>query len=283
VFKFITRRHFLINLLAAILLVFGLILLFLWSLGRLTSHGAYEKVPDVRNKLKPEGIKMLEAKGFAVQIQDSLYIDSLPPFAIIRQSPDAEMMVKSHRTIFLTVNRSQPPTVEMPNMVGFSFRNAEMYLKQLGFKLGDTTRKPDIAKDAILEQRYKGNIIKAGTKIFMGSTISLVLGNGLGDDEFNVPELVGSTYREVKETLKGYNLNLGALVIDPDVRDTASAFVYKQNPPRTTTREDVTNTNKIREGQAVDLWLSRIRKVVQADEPKEADKADKKEQQEDNK
>jgi len=266
VFKFITRRHFLINFLAAIALVIGLMFLFLWSLGFITNHGAFEKVPGVKGRLLAEAIKSLEIKGFKVEVQDSLYIDSLPPFAVIKQSPEADMMVKSNRTIYLTINRSQPPLVEMPNMVGFSFRNAEMYLKQLGLKLGDTTRKPDIARDAVMEQLYMGGQIRAGTKIFAGSTISFVLGSGLGEEEFKVPSIIGLTFKEARDLLKSMNLNVAGLVPDPDVKDTANAFVWKQSPTVTTEMGDgAIQTNMIRAGQGVDMWLSKIRKEMPKD------------------
>ena len=261
VFKFLTRQHFLVNLLAAVLFVAALILFFLWSLGFITKHGAFEKVPSVAGKSLTEATKILEAKGFRIEVQDSLYVDGTAPFAILRQSPEADMLVKTNRTIYLTINRSQPPLVEMPNMVGFSFRNAEMYLKQLGLKLGDTTRKPDIAKDAVLSQMYNGQEIKAGTQIFMGSTVSFVLGSGLGDDEFDVPNIVGMKYAEAVLALRAMNLNPGSVIAD-GVKDTLNGYVYKQIPAITTTVRNLNDTtqtytqkNKIREGQSIDLFI----------------------------
>lgn len=265
-FKFITRRHFLLNFLAAAALVIGLMFLFLWSLGFITNHGDFEKVPGVRGKLLAEATKILEGKGFKVEVQDSLYIDSIPPFAVIKQSPESDMLVKSNRTVYLTVNRSQPPLVEMPNMVGFSFRNAEMYLKQLGLRLGDTTRIPDIARDAVKEQVYKGQQIKGGTKIFMGSTISFVLGGGLGEEEFKVPSLTGLSFREAMILLRGVNLDVSGMVVDPDVKDTSTAYVYKQMPDVTTDVGDgVIQVNRIRAGQGIAIWLSKNMKALPND------------------
>jgi beta-lactam-binding protein with PASTA domain len=144
----------------------------------------------------------------------------------------------------------------MPNLVGFSIRNAEMYLKNLGLNIGDTTFRPDIAKNAVLEQLYNGAPIQAGTKIFMGSSISFVLGDGIGNTELNVPDLVGKTYAEAKAYLNSISINM-TIVPDIDVKDTANAFVYRQNPEEF--NEPVTGQkfhNKIKAGQSVDLWLS---------------------------
>ncbi len=255
-FKFITKQHFIVNLIAAIALVALLMYGFLQMLGVITHHGAFEKVPSVTGMPLTKAIQILQEKGFEVEVQDSVYIDSIAPLNTVRQSPLADAMVKSNRTIYLTVNRSQPPQVDMPNLVGFSFRNAQMYLAQLGLKLGDTTRRPDIAKDAVLEQTFNGQPIGVGAKVFMGSTIGFVLGDGLGENEFPVPNLLGMTFAQAKAALKGMNLNIGGIVAT-GVKDTASAFIYKQYPMvRTEVSENVYQTNTVREGQGIDIYLS---------------------------
>lgn len=249
-------------MIAAIALVVLLMVGFLYMLGFITHHGAYEKVPSVTGMPLTKAIKALEDKGFEVQIQDSVYIDSIAPLNTVRQSPVADAMVKSNRTIYLTVNRSQPPQVEMPNLVGFSFRNAQMYLLQLGLKLGDTTRRPDIAKDAVLEQSFNGKPIGAGATVFMGSTINFILGDGLGDNEFTVPNLIGMTFAQAKATLKSMNLNIGG-VVATGVKDTANAFIFKQYPMvRTEVSTGVFQTNTVREGQGVDLYISVVMPAI---------------------
>jgi beta-lactam-binding protein with PASTA domain len=176
--------------------------------------------------------------------------------------PFGDEMVKARRTIYLTVNRSQPPLIEMPNLVGLSFRNAELYLRQMGLKLGDTLRKPDIAKDAVLEQLYNGVAIRPGTKIFQGSTIGFVLGSGIGLDEIEVPMLIGLTFGEVQTMLSGMGLQSGALIIDTDVKDTAQAFIYKQSPSvREQLPDGTIQKNRIRPGQSIDLWLGTTKVV----------------------
>lgn len=261
-FKFITRRHFLVNLLVAILLFFVLVYVFLWTLGSITRHGEYEKVPIVTGKLMQDAVKILEDRGFSVFIQDSVWKEDLPPLTVIRQSPDADQMVKVRRQVYLTVNRSQPPLIDVPNLVGLSFRNAEVYIKQLGLKIGDTTRKPDIAKDAVLEQLYNGKPIGPGTRLFQGSTIDFVLGSGIGSNEFEVPDLRGLTLTEAKALLNNLGLNIAGVLPDQDVHDTANAFIYKQLPEKSITLpEGFVQKNKIHAGQSMDVWLSLAKPV----------------------
>ncbi|MCU0388454.1 MAG: PASTA domain-containing protein [Chitinophagaceae bacterium] len=255
-FSFITRQHFLVNLLVAIALFLGIIFGFLSILKIITRHNQYEKVPAVAGKSYEEAVQILEDKGFNVEIQDSVWKPEIPPLQVISQSPAPDQLVKSHRLIFLTVNKSQPPVVEMPNLVGFSFRNALLYMDQLGLKLGDTTRKPDIARDAVLEQLYNGQDIRPGTRIFQGSTISFVLGSGLGEEESSVPDLYGMTFSEARIMLQTMGLNIGAIIADSDVKDTANGYIYRQYPQVATRLPDGAKImNRIRVGQSIDLWL----------------------------
>jgi beta-lactam-binding protein with PASTA domain len=260
VFKFITRQSLLVNIIAAVALLLILLLGTLWMLGFITNHGQYEKVPNVTGLALSKATEALESKGFSVEIQDSVWDPMQQPQVVLKQMPFGEDLVKAKRTIYLTVNRSQPPLIEMPNLVGLSFRNAELYLRQMGLRLGDTLRKPDIAKDAVLEQLYNGVAIRPGTKIFQGSTVGFVLGSGIGSDEIVVPTLVGLTFSEVQSMLSSMGLQSGALIVDADVKDTAQAFVYKQNPSVSEQLPDGTmQKNRIRPGQSIDLWLGTTR------------------------
>lgn len=255
-FTFITHKPLWINVLVAIVVTVLFVLIFFGSLDYLTKHSQYQKVPFIVGKNVDAARKLLEDKGFEVEIQDSLYIDTVPKLAVIKQSPAGDATVKVNRTIYLTINRAQPPLVEMPNLVGFSIRNAQMYLENLGLHLGDTSFRPDIAKNAVLEQIYNRQPIKSGTKIFMGSTISFVLGNGVGTLEMVVPDLMGKKYSQVKSMLRSLDLNFTP-VFDPDVADTPGSFVTRQNPQKyTLSANGDKRLNRIKPGQTIDMWLS---------------------------
>jgi eukaryotic-like serine/threonine-protein kinase len=251
-FKFITHRPLWINIIAGVLLALGIFSVFILSLNWITGHGKSATVPSVAGKKYEDAKQILKKAGFDYDIQDSIYVDTLPPLTVIKQIPDADEVVKSSRTVYLIINRSIPPLVEMPNLVGYSYRNAEMVLKNMDIKIGDTTFKPDFAKNAILEQLYNGSVIAPGTKIRKGSTISLVMGDGVGKRDFVVPVITGRTFREVKEMLEQAGLGIGAIVADANVTDTLNAFIYKQNPERF---DDEKHIQRIRSGQLMDVWL----------------------------
>ena len=258
-FRYITNRPLWVNILVGIGIVIAVFVVFVFSLNRITHHGEAKSVPSVTGKRLSEIQPLLEKEGFNLVIQDSVYYDSLPPSMVIRQVPEADDVVKINRTIYVTINRTVPPDVPMPNLIGYSFRNAEMILKNMGLRLGDTTFKPDFAKNSVLEQLYKGQSISTGTKIKMGSTISLVIGSGIGNADMAVPKLIGLTYDEAKILLETNGLIVGSVIPDPLVKDTANAFIYKQSPLSRT--EDGFQV-RIRPGQMIDVWLSVEKPVV---------------------
>jgi len=265
VFKFITHRPLWVNIVVGLLLAIVIFAVFLLSLKWMTHHGRSATVPNVAGKNYEEARKILKKAGFDVEVQDSIYADTLKPLSVIKQIPEADEVVKSNRTVYLLISRAVPPLVEMPNLVGYSFRNAEMVLSNMDLKIGDTSFKPDFARNAVLEQLYNGSSINPGTKIRKGSVISLVLGDGVGKREFAVPVITGMQFCEVKRLLEESGIVIGAIVSDANISDTCSAWIYKQNPERF---DDEKKLNHIRSGQTMDVWL-------QLDKPARKDSSDK--------
>ena len=255
-FGYLTRQPFWVNLLAALVLVFLIGFLFLQSLSWFTNHGAYLKVPPVKGQNVDNAIKILESKGFDVVIQDSVYFDSIPRYSVIKQLPEPDATVKVNRTVFLTINRAIPPAVTMPKLEGLSFRFAYDMLQRNHLKLGDTIYRPDFMKGSILEQQYNGGRITAGTKIPWGARINLIIGGGLQLEQVMVPDLVGMTFTDARALLETKGITLASVISMSTVKDTAAAFVYKQNPQRFDI--DKVTPLYIRPGQTMDLWLSPI-------------------------
>ena len=273
-FKFVTKRPLWFNILVGIGLMAAIFFVFMLSLNWITHHGIAKTVPSVTGKKLSDATTFLEDKGFDVLVQDSVYYDSLPPAVIIRQVPEADAVVKVNRTVYVTVNRSVPPEVDMPNLIGYSYRNAEMVLSNMGLRIGDTTYKADFAKNSILEQLYNGQSIRPGTKIRMGSAVSLVIGNGIGSEDIAVPKLVGLTFSEAKILLDANGLILGSAVPDPMVKDEDNAYVYKQSPD---IKDPQGRRYRIRPGQMIDVWLSVEKPVTDSTttEPPAANEPDK--------
>jgi len=259
VFRFIARQSFFVNLLAALVLMFVVALIFFQSLGWITNHGKYLKVPSVTGMEVDSAIQLLEKAGFEVIITDSLYNDSIPLNTVKKQLPDAEATVKVNRTVFLNINPATLPLINMPKLEGLSYRFAVDLLKKSNLKLGDTTMRPDFMKGSVLEQQYKGSKIESGTKIRWGSSVDLVIGGGLEAQPIPVPDLKGLTVAEATATLKEKGILLAAILTSGSVTDTLNAFVYKQNPEVF----DYSNAPiYIKPGQTMDIWIQVERPVI---------------------
>lgn len=245
---FIKSKTFLYSL-GIMVLVIGISFFMLYNwLNTYTHHGESITVPDVRGLSEEKLARFIEDKHLRYKIVDSLFEDSKAPGSVIEQDPKPDSKVKENRTIYLTVNSSRPPKVKMPDLVDVSFRQAEAILQTFGLRVGQTIYKPDLAKNAVLAQLYKGHAISPNTEIYKGSAIDLVLGDGLGNSEVPVPNLVSLTRGEAMFVLKGSSLNIGTITFDPGVKNEEDAKVYRQYP-------EAGGNSTIKQGEAVDIFL----------------------------
>ena len=243
----------LVGLLTAIVMI----LLFFASLGWITGHGKYEKVPEIVGMNVNKAKIVLEQKGFKVIISDTVYSQSAPGLSITKQTPEGSALVKYGRAIYLSINSAVPPNIDMPSLIWFSYKSAEIYLTTMGLKMGDTTYRQDKAKNSVLEQLFNGQPIKQGTRIPKGSTISFVLGSGFGDTQIPVPDLVGLTLAEAKQLLSTLNVGVETIIGLDEIKDSATSYVTRQNPSIfRDSLPGIKTINKIRPGSTVDLYIS---------------------------
>ncbi|MBS1743781.1 MAG: PASTA domain-containing protein [Bacteroidetes bacterium] len=257
-FKFITNRPFWVNLLVAIGVALIILFIFLQLLGVITKHGQYLTVPSVLGKDTKSAISLLESKGFEVEIQDSVYIDTAKMGTVLKQLPDPNSTVKVNRTVFLTINRVTLPMIDMPALKGKTVNFAIEILNRSHLVLGDTVYKPDFMRGSVLSQSYNGKEIESGAKLPWGSKVDLVIGSGLNQEYITVPSLLGLTLSEAKIVIEQNSLILGAVIVEQGVSDTANAFVYQQSPPKYNSDKELV---KIKSGQIMDLWVSKINKA----------------------
>lgn len=195
--KFLFTKSFLKQLGLAIVALFILSFLVLWWLKFTTNHGQKIEVPDLAKMTIPEAETALEELDLRYEVMDSTnYNPAYPYKTVIEQIPKAGKFVKEDRKIYLSLNRSGYPMMDIPLVVGKTMRQAEPTLKAVGFMIGKISYRKYIAKDEVLEIRHKGQKLKAGDKLQKTSVIDVVLGDGKGglnrnaieeaEDELNV-------------------------------------------------------------------------------------------------
>lgn len=247
--EYLKTKSFKNNLIGAILTVVGLLLAAFFALRVYTKHGEGLNVPNLKGLSFENAKTKLEEMGLRYEI-DSVYMADQEPGIVLDQDPNSGTFVKDNRTIYLTVNTARAPKIKFPEIEFKSLREAEAILESFGLKLGDTTYKPDVSKDVVLQASFGGQTIKAGDILPKGSRIDLVLGDGRGNGEVDIPELTGLTKDEAVFSLKGSNLSLGSIIYEGDITDTANAIIIKQDPTPTD------SVSKVSIGTRINITLS---------------------------
>lgn len=235
-------RHVGLALLITLILIFVAGRVLRWY----THHGDTILVPNLTGLTMAELQDKQILDDFHVIVVDSIYDLEKKKGSIAFQDPPATSVVKRGRTIYLTLVATLREQVRMPNMTDMTLRQATAVLETYGLKTGAVDYIPDIAKNAVLKQRYKGRLIEAGTWIEKGSRIDLVVGQGTGGGEVHVPFLLGKKRGEAIETIRNSFFVTGKEVFE-DGRDTLSARVYKQSP-------SYTSRGTHKPGESIDLW-----------------------------
>lgn len=235
----------------------------------ITRHNQEFEVPSFINMTVEEAEAVARQYELRLEVTDSVYINRMAPGAIFRQNPEAASKVKKNRRILLTINANQPKLVKMPELVGYSLRQAQSELVSNQLSLGKLIYVKDIATNNVLGQLYKGRAIAEGEKIPSESVIDLKLGINETDSTTYIPEIRGIPYRLVREKLAENSLNLSKALFDESVTnyaDSLSAWVYRQVPAPS---DSVT----VRLGTGVTVYLSKVK------EPEVPEKEDETQQE----
>lgn len=228
---YIKTKDFRKTILLAIGSVIAVVLIAFFSLSFYTNHGTGIPVPKLKGMSADNAISMLENQGFDYRV-DSVYKVDVAPGTIIEQDPDPGTLVKENRIIYLTMVSTQAPIVSLPDVEQQLFISASGTLKNYGLKF-DTVYRPDIARDMVLEIRYEGRIIKPGEKIPKGSKLELILGDGKGASELEVPDLINQDLDAAKFVIRTSGLTLGTIEYQGAITDSNNVIVVSQYPMKT--------------------------------------------------
>lgn len=244
---YLKTKSFRNTFLAAIGSILLLLFIAYFSLDYYTRHGSGAPVPALKGLSVDRAIQTLADQGFGYHI-DSVYVPDEPPGTIVEQDPDAGTNVKANRIIYLTMVTRLAPPVQLPDLSDQNYMEAVATLSNFGLKVGDTTTKPDIANH-ILEVHYAGQTIKPGTKLPKGSSVDLIIGNGAGASEVDVPDLLNQDLDAAKFAIKGAGLTVGTITYEGTITDSSNVVVTSQNPM------NVDSTSKVSLGTRINLTV----------------------------
>jgi len=246
--KSFTFSKFLKNVLimAGIGIVFVLFFFYIY-LPSSTNHNETITVPELIGLTYEDLDEFVIKRDLRYEIvEDSGYSESAAPLSILSQNPKPGSKVKMNRKIYIALNAKVPPKVKMPNLINTDVQNAEDILNTNGLKLGSLTYEPNLANNAVLAQTINGKPIDAGTSIFKGSSIDLVIGDGEGVQRFLTPDFIGKTLDDVKFQINASKLKLDVINFIK-VDSVAENTIYKQLPPA---------GSMIRSGSLIEIWVN---------------------------
>ena len=211
-----------------------------------TNHGQSINVPKLQGMKLANLDDYLGDRDLRVEVSDCVFVAGQEPLTVISQYPKEGANVKEGRKIYVTITAERAPLIHMPKITDLSLHSAEMQLKQVGLMKGQLIFKPDLAENTVLEQQFNGKKIEPGTLIPKGSMVDLVVGNGIGSSQIEIPDVVGKPFDEAELIIKGSLLELGTVIYDEKSTKPAGTII-RQNP---------TADGKTLEGSFVDLWIS---------------------------
>ncbi|RZF59398.1 PASTA domain-containing protein [Sphingobacterium corticibacterium] len=220
------------NLIGAMIALALLFLGVYFGLQWYTKHGVSIEVPQVKGLHIDDAIQTLEKADLEYSI-DYVYQMDAKPGLVMEQDPDPKSQVKTGRTIYLTIITETPPEVAFPDIIDKTFIEASAILRNQSLKIADTVYVADIARDVVLDVKFGGQPLKAGRPIPKGSQITLVLGNGQGADDIEVPNLIGLSLPEARFALSGVGLSLGNITYSGVITDSLSSTIVFQQPDTT--------------------------------------------------
>lgn len=221
------------HLLAALILVVVMIAGAMVFLDVATKHNQELTVPDLSNMSVEEADSVAALNDMVIDVTDSVFVKRMKRGAVYRQNPAPGSKVKSGRRIALTINAVNAKKITMPNLVGFSMRQAKAELLSRGLTLGKLIYVQDMATNNVLRQLHDNLEIEPGSMIESESVIDLVVGLNGRDFVTYVPDVSGLKCMSAVDAVHDHSLNVKNLRFDKSVKDyddSLNAMVYRQTP-----------------------------------------------------
>ena len=225
----------LINLGLGILFYFIVIFSTIKYLDVYSNHGEEIAVPNLVGKKSSVAKMHLEDMGLSYEILDSIYDPSLPNGIVKQQMIEptsiSKVKVKENRIIGLRLSKKTELT-EMPDLVFKHVDFAQGILENRGFSSRIQYKPTKEANGSVLDQKYNGKSITNGTRIPIGSEITLIVGQNEVGVLVELPNVVGMNYQDAISLLGSKGLeSISTICNDCEtLQDTLSAVVFGQSP-----------------------------------------------------
>lgn len=233
-----------LSIIISVILVFFFAFFFLY-LPWTTNHGESIAVPNLKGLSIDAAEDLLDANNLDYEISDSVFVSGVPALSILANYPKSGALVKSGRKIYLTVVAESAPMVKVPNIIGRSTSSAENQLLSAGLVSAGEELIPAIEENTVLKIKLGDRELQQGEEIPKGSRLTLVVGDGYGNQRIDMPNVVGMDYDEADILLTGLGLIVGNVTYETSTKPEGA--VISQSP---------SSGEKIKIGAPVNLKVS---------------------------
>jgi serine/threonine-protein kinase len=164
------------------------------------------EVPDVRGMTIEEATDALDQVGLKISEGDLVYSSEYELGEVVSSDPAPGSMAKSHSTVEVNICKgAEAGTV--PDLTGKTLEQARELIKKYGFKLGNVeTEASSEPKDTVIDQDPKG-----GAETTPGDYINIVVSDGTGKEEAEVPYLIGKDLETAKQLITDAGFTVGEI------------------------------------------------------------------------
>src|SRR5258706_830756 len=171
-------------------------------------HGIGQvEVPDIRNLTLDQAEQALRGAGLHLSRDGERFDPAVPRGFILTQDPGPGIPVRGRRRVSVVVSLGEEFS-SVPELSGESQRSAEQLIRGAGLRLGAIARAPS---EDVGEGLVVGSDPGPESVLPQGSSVSLLISTGAGEESFVMPDLLGREIVGVRRQLEA----LGFRVLTP--------------------------------------------------------------------
>jgi len=213
-----------------------------------TRHGQEISVPDLTNLFYEDAREQLQQMGLEIVEEAKKFdVNNIFPIGVVMtQNPKPDSKVKKGRRIYVIVSKGEP-SIEMPDLVKRSERNAIFMLKNKGLQLGEISYDfSDIFPAGVVANQN----IPPKTELKAGMFVDLTVSLGRFPEKFIVPDIVNRNLEDARKIIVGAGLTLGSISFE--LRDDLL--------PETVITQSIDANLEVTQGDTINLIVSKMPK-----------------------
>ncbi|MFF3943322.1 Stk1 family PASTA domain-containing Ser/Thr kinase [Streptomyces sp. NPDC001902] len=195
-------------------------------------------VPQFVGDTKSEAQDRASNGGITITFGEAMFCADQPKDHVCQQSAEADSKIPKDQSVTLQLSKGAEK-IEVPDVTGDSFEDAEAELKEKGFEVDKQSKTSNEEEGTVLKQDPK-----SGAKRDKGSTITLTV--AVAPEEVVVLDVTGQDVEQAKKTLEDQGLKVTTQ--DRESADQQQGKVVEQNPR---------GGSKLKAGDSVTLFVAK--------------------------